>query len=82
MNTFSSFFFSYSTVQCLPGELNMQHACLRWDPRLGSNVIPMENLEGRISGEAHRVMVRSAADGGAAWGEGLEGWWNCGLAAF
>ncbi len=60
----------------------MQHAGLRWDPRLGSNVIPMENLEGRISGEAHRVMVRSAADGGAAWGEGLEGWWNCGLAAF
>ena len=30
----------------------------------GSNVIPMENLEGRMSGEAHRIMVRSAADGG------------------
>ena len=38
----------------------------------------MENLEGRISGEAHRVMVRSAADGGAfPSGEGLvPGWWN------
>ena len=31
----------------------------------GSNVIPMENLEGRMNGEAHRIMVRSAADGGA-----------------
>jgi len=41
----------------------------------GSNVIPMENLEGRISGEAHRVMVRSAADGGhntlRVWGGGI-----------
>lgn len=54
----------------------MQHAGLRWDPQPGSNVIPMENLEGRISGEAHRVMVRSAADGGAMSGEVLEGWWN------
>ena len=30
----------------------------------GANVIPMENLEGRMSGEAHRIMVRSAADAG------------------
>jgi len=41
----------------------------------GSNVIPMENLEGRMNGEAHRIMVRSAADGGMntlrIWGGGI-----------
>ncbi|CAK9054165.1 Casein kinase I [Durusdinium trenchii] len=41
----------------------------------GANVIPMENLEGRMSGEAHRLLVRSAADGGMntlrIWGGGI-----------
>eukprot|EP00435_Cladocopium_sp_Y103_P024112 s4048_g5.t2 len=41
----------------------------------GSNVIPMENLEGRMNGEAHRIMVRSAAHGGMntlrIWGGGI-----------
>ncbi|CAE7271945.1 MANBA, partial [Symbiodinium pilosum] len=41
----------------------------------GANVIPMEELEGRMLGEAHRVMVRSAADGGMntlrVWGGGI-----------
>ncbi|CAE7407283.1 MANBA [Symbiodinium natans] len=41
----------------------------------GANVIPMEELEGRMLGEAHRVMVRSAAHGGMntlrVWGGGI-----------
>ncbi|CAE7551663.1 MANBA [Symbiodinium sp. CCMP2592] len=41
----------------------------------GANVIPMEELEGRMLGKAHRVMVRSAAEGGMntlrVWGGGI-----------
>jgi len=41
----------------------------------GANMIPMEELEGRMSSEAHRVLVRSAVDGGMntlrVWGGGM-----------
>merc|ERR1712137_791132 len=41
----------------------------------GSNVIPMDNMEGRFSDAAHRQMVRSAAAGGMnmlrIWGGGI-----------
>ena len=30
----------------------------------GANMIPMEELEGRMSDEAHRVLVQNAAEGG------------------
>jgi hypothetical protein len=40
----------------------------------GANVIPMDQLEGRLSDEAHRIMVRSAAEAGMnmlrVWGGG------------
>ena len=38
-------------------------------------VIPMEELEGRMSDEAHRVLVQNAAEGGMntlrVWGGGM-----------
>ena len=41
----------------------------------GANMIPMEELEGRMNAEAHRILVRSAADGGfntlRVWGGGM-----------
>jgi len=41
----------------------------------GANMIPMEELEGRMSGAAHRRLVQSAADGGMntlrVWGGGM-----------
>jgi hypothetical protein len=41
----------------------------------GANMIPMEELEGRLDGEAHRILVRSAADAGMntlrVWGGGI-----------
>ncbi|EDQ89170.1 uncharacterized protein MONBRDRAFT_25837 [Monosiga brevicollis MX1] len=41
----------------------------------GANMIPMENLEGRMSAEAHRQIVRNAHDGGMntlrVWGGGI-----------
>eukprot|EP01062_Namystynia_karyoxenos_P017405 TRINITY_DN163_c0_g1_i1.p1 TRINITY_DN163_c0_g1~~TRINITY_DN163_c0_g1_i1.p1 ORF type:complete len:1043 (+),score=341.75 TRINITY_DN163_c0_g1_i1:110-3130(+) len=41
----------------------------------GANMIPMEELEGRLSGEAHRRLVRSAADAKMntlrVWGGGI-----------
>lgn len=38
----------------------------------------MENFEGRMNGEAHRIMVRSAAEGGAEQQRLLPGatWWS------
>ena len=41
----------------------------------GANMIPMEELEGRMDGEAHRILVKSAADAGMntlrVWGGGI-----------
>ena len=41
----------------------------------GANMIPMEELEGRLSGAAHRQLVKSAADGSMntlrVWGGGM-----------
>ena len=41
----------------------------------GANMIPMEELEGRMSGIAHRQLVKSAADGSfntlRVWGGGM-----------
>ena len=41
----------------------------------GANMIPMEELEGRLDGEAHRILVQSAADAGMntlrVWGGGI-----------
>ena len=41
----------------------------------GANMIPMEELEGRMNAEAHRQLVRSAVDGGMntlrVWGGGM-----------
>jgi hypothetical protein len=41
----------------------------------GGNMIPMEEMEGRMSGEAHRQLVRSAVDAGMntfrLWGGGM-----------
>ena len=41
----------------------------------GANMIPMDELEGRMSASAHRQLVRSAADGGMntlrVWGGGI-----------
>ena len=41
----------------------------------GANMIPMEELEGRMSDEAHRVLVQNAAQGGMntlrVWGGGI-----------
>ena len=41
----------------------------------GANMIPMEELEGRLSGAAHRRLVQSAVDGGMntlrVWGGGM-----------
>ena len=30
----------------------------------GANMIPMEELEGRMDAEAHRILVKSSADAG------------------
>ena len=41
----------------------------------GANMIPMDELEGRMSAAAHRQLVRSAADAGMntlrVWGGGI-----------
>eukprot|EP01116_Phalansterium_solitarium_P018951 TRINITY_DN5166_c2_g1_i1.p1 TRINITY_DN5166_c2_g1~~TRINITY_DN5166_c2_g1_i1.p1 ORF type:complete len:461 (-),score=159.37 TRINITY_DN5166_c2_g1_i1:31-1413(-) len=41
----------------------------------GGNMIPMEELEGRVSAEAHRILVQSAVDAGMntfrLWGGGI-----------
>ena len=41
----------------------------------GANMVPMEELEGRMSGEAHRILVKSSADAGMntlrVWGGGI-----------
>lgn len=41
----------------------------------GANMVPMEELEGRMSGTAHRILVRSSADAGMntlrVWGGGI-----------
>ena len=41
----------------------------------GANMIPMEELEGRMDGEAHRILVKSSADAGMntlrVWGGGI-----------
>eukprot|EP00038_Savillea_parva_P004143 m.134586 g.134586 ORF g.134586 m.134586 type:complete len:1103 (-) comp11390_c0_seq3:144-3452(-) len=41
----------------------------------GANMVPMEELEGRMDGEAHRILVRSSADAGMntlrVWGGGI-----------
>jgi beta-mannosidase len=41
----------------------------------GANLVPMEELEGRLDAEAHRILVRSAADAGMntlrVWGGGI-----------
>ena len=41
----------------------------------GGNKVPMEELEGRLDGEAHRTLVRSAAEAGfttlRVWGGGI-----------
>jgi beta-mannosidase len=41
----------------------------------GANVVPMDQLEGRLTDEAHRIMVQSAADSGMnmlrVWGGGM-----------
>jgi len=41
----------------------------------GANMIPMEELEGRMSGEAHRILVKSSSDAGMntlrVWGGGI-----------
>lgn len=41
----------------------------------GANMVPMEELEGRSTGKAHRILVKSAADAGMntlrVWGGGI-----------
>jgi len=41
----------------------------------GANMIPMEELEGRLNGEAHRILVQSSVDAGMntlrVWGGGM-----------
>ena len=41
----------------------------------GGNKVTMEELEGRLDGEAHRTLVRSAAEAGfttlRVWGGGI-----------
>lgn len=41
----------------------------------GANMVPMDELEGRLSGEAHRILVKSSADAGMntlrVWGGGI-----------
>jgi len=41
----------------------------------GGNMVPMEELEGRLDGEAHRILVKSSADVGMntlrVWGGGI-----------
>ena len=41
----------------------------------GANMIPMEELEGRLDGEAHRILVKHSADAGMntlrVWGGGI-----------
>ena len=40
----------------------------------GANMVPMEELEGRLDGAAHRILVKSSADAGMntlrVWGGG------------
>ena len=41
----------------------------------GANMIPMEELEGRMSADAHTALVKNAVDGGMntlrVWGGGM-----------
>ena len=41
----------------------------------GANMVPMEELEGRLTGAAHRILVKSSADAGMntlrVWGGGI-----------
>jgi hypothetical protein len=41
----------------------------------GANMVPMEELEGRMDGGAHRILVKSSADAGMntlrVWGGGM-----------